>query len=41
MRTDPGFWRAAEGALIARVQIDARTCGDALTDEHIRTAATM
>lgn len=41
LRSHSGFWHAAENVVIARVQIDARICGDALTDHQIRTAAYM
>ena len=40
LRSHSGFWHAAENAVIASVQVEARTSGAALTDHQIRTAAT-
>ena len=41
LRSHAGFWHAAEDALIARLQIDARICEDIVTDHQILAAANM
>ena len=39
-KSDPAFWEAAEQALVATVQLEARSFGAALTDQAIKNAAT-
>ena len=39
LKSDPGFWRAAEDALVARVRVAAGASGASLTEQQIRSAS--
>ena len=39
-KSDPAFWDAAEQALVATVQLEARSFGAMLTDQQVKNAAT-